>query len=339
LKIIILRPELGRLLAAFFPQERSCWGFSPVAIKTISEFRRKPMSMPTDVSVAVVEEPTQIERPVSWRAVLAGVVVALVVQVLLSVLGGAIGLAFVDPTRGDNPDAGVITVIAIIWWTLSGIIAAWAGGVTAGRLSGMPATSTAAWHGLIAWATTTLIIFYLLTTAVGALVGGAFSALGTVAGSAAGAATTVAPAVAEAVDPFAAVETNIDDAIGVRDPAAARSALAGLVRSAFLAEDDAAEPAMDRAAEALARATRTSPEQAREQLAAWKADFDQAVADAETQAREAADTARKAASAAGIISVIALVFGGLAGWFGGWNSPLPDREFGARYARRVSVNR
>ncbi|HET7715560.1 MAG TPA: PhnA-like protein [Bauldia sp.] len=294
------------------------------------------MSMPPEVNVAVVEESTDVERPVSWRAVLAGVVVALVVQILLAVLGGAIGLAFVDPTRTDNPDAGTVTVVAIIWWTLSGVLAAWVGGVTAGRLSGRPGTSTAAWHGLVAWAATTLVIFYLLTTAVGALVGGAFGVLGSTVGAAAGTATTLAPAVADAVDPFSAVETNIDDAIGVNDPEAARTAIGALVRAAFTAEGDAAGPAMDRAAAALARATRTSPEEARAQLETWKADFDQTVATAEAEAREAADAARKAASAAGIVSVIALVFGALAGWFGGWNSPIPDREtpFG-RFGRRV----
>ncbi len=297
------------------------------------------MSMPPEVNVAVVEQPEEFERPVSWRAVLAGVVVALVAQILLAVLGGAIGLAFVDPTRGDNPDASTMTIVALVWWTLSGILAAWAGGVTAGRLSGRAGTSTAAWHGLVAWAATTLVIFYLLTTAIGSIVGGAFGVLGTVAGTAAGTVASVAPAVTEAVDPFSGIETNLNDAIGVSDPEAARTALTSLVRDALSAEGDAAGPAMDRAAAALARATRTTPEAAREQLTTWKADFDETVAAAEAQALEAADAARKAASAAGIVSVIALVFGALAGWFGGMSSPIPDGETSVgRFRRRVAVS-
>jgi hypothetical protein len=281
---------------------------------------------PSEVNVAILEEPAEIERPVSWRAVLAGVVVALVVQILLAVLGGAIGLAFVDPTQGNNPDAGTATIVAVVWWTLSGILAAWAGGVTAGRLSGRPGTSTAAWHGLVAWAATTLVLFYLLTTAIGSLIGGAFGILGTAAGTGAGAVTAVVPAVTKAVDPFLTVETSIDDAVGVSDPQAARSALGAMVRAPFTAEGDSAGAAMDRAAEALARSTRTSPVEARAKLEEWKTAYDDAVATAEAEAREAADTARKAASAAGIVSVIALVFGALAGWFGGWSSPIPDRE-------------
>jgi hypothetical protein len=301
------------------------------------------MSMPPEVNIAVVEEsgPVEFERPVSWRAVLAGVVVAIVVQVLLAVLGGAIGLAFVDPTRVDNPDAGTMTIVAIIWWTLSGILAAWAGGVTAGRLSGRPGTTTAAWHGLVAWAATTLVILYLLTTAIGGIVGGAFSALGTAAGSAAGAVASVAPAVTDAVDPFSGFETSLNDAIGVNDPTAARTALIAMARDAFNAEGDAAGPAMDRAVDAFARATGMTPDQAREQLTAWKAEYDEAVATAEAEAREAADAARKAASGAGIVSVIALVFGALAGWFGGLNSPLPDRDgfLGTRIGRRAAITR
>jgi len=48
-----------------------------------------------------------------------------------------------------------------------------AGGYAAGRLAGKPKESTAAWHGLTAWALTALVIFYLLTTTVGGLLGGA----------------------------------------------------------------------------------------------------------------------------------------------------------------------
>jgi hypothetical protein len=296
------------------------------------------MSVPSEVTVAVVEEPiAEVERPVSWRAVLAGVVVALVIQILLAVLGGAIGLAFIDPTESGNPDAGVMGIVAIIWWVLSGILAAWAGGVTAGRLCGRPATGTAAWHGLVAWAATTLILFYLLTTAVGSIVGGAFGLFGNVAGAAAGSVAAVAPAVTEAADPFGAVETNLNDVMGVSDPEAGRAALTSLVRAAFMADEGDADAAMDRAAETLARATRTTPEEARAQLETWREEYQATVAEAEAAALEAADTARKAASAAGIVSVIALVFGALAGWFGGLNSPRPDARdsfVGAGIGRR-----
>ncbi len=273
-----------------------------------------------------IEEQVVISHSLSWRAILAGVVVAIIVQLLLAILGGAIGLAFVNPTTSGNPSATTSGVIAAIWWTLSGILAAWAGGITAGRLCGFPASGTAAWHGLIAWAVTTLVIFYLLASAVGGIIGGAFSVLGGVAGAAGPTVAAAAPGVMTATDPFADTEAALNDALGVKDPGAARAAVMSFVRSAFTADADQAGPSNDRAVDALARATGMTPDQAKQKLADWKAQYDAAVASAKQKAADAANTARKAASSAGILGVIALIFGALAGWYGGWHSPSPIDE-------------
>src|SRR5512138_489947 len=85
---------------------------------------------------------------ISWAAVLAGVVIALVVQLLLNMLGIGIGAATLDPLTGDNPPASSFSLGAAIWFVVAGILAALAGGYTAGRLSGAPSESTASWHGL-----------------------------------------------------------------------------------------------------------------------------------------------------------------------------------------------
>jgi len=56
-----------------------------------------------DTTVGVAAPLTASLRRVSWGAILAGVVVALAVQVLLAMLGAAIGLATIEPTQaGDN---------------------------------------------------------------------------------------------------------------------------------------------------------------------------------------------------------------------------------------------
>ena len=109
---------------------------------------------------------------IAWSAVLAGVVAALAMHIILNLLGVGIGAATIDPGSGDNPDAATFSIGAGIWWTVSGIVASAIGGYIAGRTSGKPKQSTAAFHGFTAWATTTLVIFYLLTTSVGAMVGG-----------------------------------------------------------------------------------------------------------------------------------------------------------------------
>ena len=58
----------------------------------------------------------------------------------------------------DNPDPGTFSIAAGIWWTLSGIIGSFAGGVVAGRLCGAAKANTARWHGFVAWCVTTLIV-------------------------------------------------------------------------------------------------------------------------------------------------------------------------------------
>ena len=123
---------------------------------------------------------TVLINQISWGAVFAGVVVSLAVQLILNMLGVGVGASTIDPLAGENPSVKGFSIGAGLWWTVSGIIAAFAGGHVAGRLAGKPRESTTSWHGLVAWAMATLVVFYLLTTALGGLVGGAYR---TVAGA------------------------------------------------------------------------------------------------------------------------------------------------------------
>lgn len=114
---------------------------------------------------------------ISWGGVLAGVVAALVAQLLLNMLGIGVGASTLDPGTGDNPTATSFSTVAAIWWAVSGIVAAFIGGYVASRLSGRPKASTGGWHGLTSWAVTTLVVVFLLSSAVGGLIGGAFQHL------------------------------------------------------------------------------------------------------------------------------------------------------------------
>jgi len=114
---------------------------------------------------------------VSWAAIFAGVTVTLVLQLLLGVLGIAIGASTIDPLREQNPTGGLGTG-AGIWFVLAGLISLFAGGWTAGRMAGIPRTIDSTLHGVLTWGLATLLTFYLLTTTVGAVIGGAARALG-----------------------------------------------------------------------------------------------------------------------------------------------------------------
>ena len=263
---------------------------------------------------------------VSWGAVLAGVVVTLVTQLILNMLGIGVGAATIDPINtGDTPSATSFSIGAGLWWTLSGIIASVAGGYAAGRLSGRPKESTAAWHGLTSWALATLIIFYLLTSAVGGILGGAYR---TVAGALGGVAQTVgstaqtaaqaaAPNLSRVADPFGSIEQSVRNASGGNDPAALRDAAVSAMRAALTGDQAQAADARERAAQAIAKAQNIPVEEARKQVQQYEQQYRQAVDQAKQQAAQAADTAAKAVSRAALFGAIGLILGALAGWFGG----------------------
>ena len=181
--------------------------------------------------------------------------------------------------------------------------------------------STGALHGVTSWAVTTLVVVYLLTTSVGALVGGVFSGLGGIVSSAgstaATAATTAAPALATATDPMAGIEQNIRDASGGNDPAALRDAAVASVRAAITGDQSKAGEARNRAADAIAKAQNIPVDQAKQQVAQYEKQYTDAVAQAKQQATEAAQAAATAFSAGAILAFIALAVGAIAAWIGG----------------------
>lgn len=258
---------------------------------------------------------------VSWGAVLAGVVLALAVQLLLNMLGLGLGIATIDPGTADNPAVSTFSIAAGIWFVASGIIAAFAGGAIAGRLSGQPLGSTAALHGLTSWAVATLVVFYLLTTAVGGIIGGVFSgvtgAMGGLGRAASSAAQVAAPGLAQATDPFAAIEQQLRNVSGGNDPGALRDAAAAAVRAALTGDQGQAQEARERAAQALAKAQNIPVEDARKRVAEYEQQYRQTLAQAKKQAVGAADTAAKVVSRGALFGFIALVLGAVAGWFGG----------------------
>ncbi|MDX3928248.1 MAG: PhnA-like protein [Shinella sp.] len=258
---------------------------------------------------------------ISWGAVFAGVVIALTIQLLLNLLGAGIGAAVIDPASNDNPAASTLSVSTAIWFVVSGIIASFAGGYVASRLSGRPLRSTGALHGLTSWAVTTLVIIYLLTTSVGILVGGVFSGLGNLVSGAgstvAAAATTAAPALADTANPMAAIERQIRDASGGNDPAALRDTAVASIRALLTGDQAQAEEARNRAADALARAQNIPVEQARQQVQQYEQQYTQAVDQARQRATEAAETAATVVSAGSIVAFVALAIGAIAAWIGG----------------------
>jgi hypothetical protein len=277
---------------------------------------------PTIPALPAEDVRTIMLSKVSWGAVLAGVVLALATQILLNLLGIGIGAATLDPAVGDNPSAMSFSIGAGLWFALSTILAALAGGYAAGRLAGVPRESTAGWHGLTAWALTTLVIFYLLGSTVGGVLGGAYrgmtNALGSVSSAVGSTAETAAQiAVTRIADPFSSIEESIRSAISGNDPATLRDAAIAAVRAVVTGDPQQAADARERAAQVIARAQNISMEDARTQVQHYAQQYRHAVDQAKQQVTQAADATAKTVSRAALLGAISLLFGGLAGWFGG----------------------
>jgi len=150
-----------------------------------------------NVDVVVGAPEPGVQRRISWGAIFAGVVIALVVQLVLGILGIGIGASTIDPLTEGNPVSGV-GVGAGIWFAVSLLIALFAGGYVAGRLAGIPHRQDGLLHGLLTWGLTTLLTFYLLTTTVGGLIGGTARVLGRGLSAAGTGIAAVAPTVADA---------------------------------------------------------------------------------------------------------------------------------------------
>lgn len=135
---------------------------------------------------------TNFVKRISWSAVFAGVLVAVVTQLLLSLLGLGIGLGSIDPVEEQNPTAG-LGVGSAIWYIVSSLLSLFVGGWVAGRLASAPRRFDGIIHGVLTWCLVTLLTIYFLTTTIGSIIGGASRLIGGVvrtAGSAIGSAAS-----------------------------------------------------------------------------------------------------------------------------------------------------
>lgn len=273
----------------------------------------------TSVSAADDTRSVLINR-VSWGAVFAGAALMLTAQIVLNLIGIGIGASTLDPLTSDNPSASSFSIGAAIWWAVSGIIAAFLGGYVASRLSGTPKDSTGSWHGLTAWAVGTLVLFYLLTTTIGSLVGGAFSGVSSAVGGlgrgAATAAQVAAPSLTNATDPFSALDRMVKNTSG-NDPAALQDAAVAAMRAVVTGDQAQADAAREQAAQALAKAQNIPVDQAKTKVGEYEKQYMDTVASAKEKAKQAADVTAKAVTTGALLGSVALLLGALAAWFGG----------------------
>jgi hypothetical protein len=277
-------------------------------------------------------------RRVSWGAIIAGVVIALAIQVLLAMLGAGVGLATIEPAQqGDNPSATSMGIGAAIWWALSGIVAAFAGGWVAARLAGVPSQEAGMLHGVATWAAATLVVLYLLSSTASSIVGGAFNVVGrTLSGAGSSAGGAVSAAAGQIGNPLEAIQEEIRSAANPDDPEAAGRQLASAMGRVLTSEGDTVNQARQDAIDIMVRQG-LPREEAQRRVQEWEQRYQETRDQATQQARAAADAAAGGASSAAFYGFIALLLGALAGALGG-RVGTPPLEVAVAETRRTRVS-
>ncbi|MET0617358.1 MAG: hypothetical protein ABWZ54_06270 [Luteibacter sp.] len=200
-----------------------------------------------------IASPVALLNRVSWGAILAGAILAMVLQLVLTLVGAGVGLSTVDPIHYDTPDASSYGMGAAIWWAVSSVLSLFAGGWVAGHLAGAPGRTDAMLHGLVTWGLASLLGAYLVASAVSSVVKGGAMAAGSVASAAGtGIAAAAGPAADEAKKQLQANGITMDSV-----KAHAQQLLAQTGKPAL--QPDALKQQADGAADQLNNATQNQP--------------------------------------------------------------------------------
>ena len=265
-----------------------------------------------------------IHRRISWSAIFGGVVLVISIQVLLSLLGAGVGLNTVNVNAGSTPDGSSFGIGAGLWWVISSCIALFAGGYAAAWLAGNEIKFDGMLHGLITWGIATLFTIYLLSSAIGSLVGGGFSALGSTASAVGGSVKDAAAPLANAagISPDLVQQqtraylapTNTDPA--TMSPQDAQKEIASNLAT-FAQGGTDAPAAKQRIIAITAAQMKISQADAAKKFDDAQAKTQQTIDAGKQKARDAADASASAASKTAFATFVDLLLGAIAAALGG----------------------
>lgn len=271
-------------------------------------------------------------RRISWGAIIAGALLALAIQFMLGLLGLGIGLATIDPNGAESFDANTFASVGGLWTVAVVLIGLFVGAYAAGRLAGISSKTDAILHGIVTWATSTLLVVFLLTSGASAVLGAAFGAIGGSIQGLAQASSAVSPDTMSGRPLTRAAEVALRPRAGAPSPATIESAGEGeelpapaesspvaldgetMVATVLAGLGEQATPDQFQAASrAIAQQAGVSQLEAEQRLQQLQQTYDSA----KREAREAADTAARAVTAASFAAFVALALGLVVGALGG----------------------
>jgi hypothetical protein len=267
-----------------------------------------------------VAESSTLVRGVSWSSIFAGVTAAIAVQLLLNLLGMGVGAATINPQQGQQPGQG-LAVGAAIWFVLSSVISLFVGGWIAGRLAGTPNKKDGALHGFVTWALASLVLFYLLSTAVGRVVGGAAGVLGQTASLAARGAQAATPTATNVIAQATGVTPELvqSEAGDIARDSNFQAFVAGVIRNGQVTPQD-----RQALANLLVERRHMSMQDANATIDRWQAQITQTVQQTRQTAAQAETTAASGVSKGAFGSFFALLLGLASAVAGSWTG---TREF------------
>ena len=264
------------------------------------------------------------KRRISWGAIIAGVVIVLVIEITLAVFGTAIGLTYIEPQAKDTSMSAAMKV-SLFWWLITWLIALFIGSMVAAKLSGIWLRSASALHGLTTWAVTVIVTIMLLTSAVGTIVGGAFSIIGSSVSAVTSAVSKAAPSIVEQAGQLFP-QTNLGPIMqdvneAVQDPAQ-RQKLTNAVKKLFTGEST--EENKQAVVDVLTETTDMNEVQARQKVDSWersiketKQQVKEAIPEVNEQAMKVAGKAADIGAAAAWFAFGMLVLGAAVSVIGG----------------------
>lgn len=277
------------------------------------------------VETPITTEQTSLQVPanirrISWGSVIAGAVVALVVQIAMNMLGLSIGAIAVSPSV--DVSAGTFGTGTVIWLAASSLLSLFAGGLVAGRLAGIPQGLDGVLHGLLTWAVATLFTLVMFVSGAGSIVN---STLNLASDSLALIGTAVedfSPDVSEALDLQESALQAIQDEVRTINTEAGTPVSVELVFSVanLLRQDAETEDAQEtRAAvtQLLVEETGLTRAEAENRIRQWAQEYSNITAQVETTLQSATAASLNAIAIGAGLVFLTLVVGAFAAGSGG----------------------
>lgn len=276
------------------------------------------------------------QSAVSWGAIIAGAVIGAALTLTLVTGGSSLGVLAVSPWQHDGASGGSIAMGTIVWLLLTQVIAYGIAGYVTGRLRtkwtdvrGDEIYFRDTAHGFIVWALSSVVGFILLSSVAASMVSGTIKAGASLAGASASAVSTAAgPAIKDndmfSLDYFTDALMRPQNSSQNYNQTQTNKEISTILTQSLMQGEISTEDETY-IVNVISQRAGISETEARERLQQISEQAKKALAELETQAREAADEARKAAALFALWAFVSLLLGAFVASFAAtWGGKARD---------------